>query len=202
MAARHRAREIPEDPATARSWQTTLFRRLLQPAQVPAFPARAEKATGLGGPGDAGSVLAPPNGGGGNSDNAGIVISSQPGSKVGIPGTGGKGSFAMSPSGGDTAGPGRLRRRLRHRPRRRPRQRLDRRRHRHGQDWNRHRLRPQCAWRNLSHARSRRRRHRYHRRSRRARRGRSRRQHHHRGQSAQLRIGRRQRSHSSRTAPR
>ncbi len=61
---------------------------------------------GLGGPGDAGSVLAPPNGGGGNSDKAGIVISSEPGSKVGIPGTGGKGSFAMSPSGGDTPGLG------------------------------------------------------------------------------------------------
>jgi hypothetical protein len=61
---------------------------------------------GLGGPGDVGLVLAPPKSAGGNSDKAGIVISSQPGSKVGIPGTGGKGSFAMSPSGGETPGLG------------------------------------------------------------------------------------------------
>ena len=56
---------------------------------------------GLGGPGDIGSVLAPPKAEGGSSAGAGIVVSSQPGSKVGIPGTGGKGSLAMSPSGGD-----------------------------------------------------------------------------------------------------
>ena len=64
------------------------------------------RGTGLGGPGDAGSVLAPPKGSGGNSDNSGIVISSQPGSKVGTPGTGGKGSLAMSPGGGDQPGLG------------------------------------------------------------------------------------------------
>jgi len=34
------------------------------------------------------------------------VVSSQPGSKVGIPGSGGKGSLAMSPSGGDKPGLG------------------------------------------------------------------------------------------------
>jgi hypothetical protein len=61
--------------------------------------------SGLGGPGDVGSVLAPPKGGG-NSDNSGIVISSQPGSKVGMPGNGGKGSIAMSPAGGDKPGLG------------------------------------------------------------------------------------------------
>jgi hypothetical protein len=64
------------------------------------------KGSGLGGPGDAGAVLAPPKAAEGNSDNSGIVISSQPGSKVGIPGTGGKSSLAMSPSGGDKPGLG------------------------------------------------------------------------------------------------
>ena len=64
------------------------------------------KGAGLGGPGDAGSVLAPPRGAGGNSDNGGVVISSQPGSRVGLPGSGGKGSLAMSPAGGDTPGLG------------------------------------------------------------------------------------------------
>jgi hypothetical protein len=64
------------------------------------------KGVGLGGPGDAGSVLAPPKSAGGNSDNTGVVLSAQPGSNVGIPGNGGKGSLAMSPSGGDKPGLG------------------------------------------------------------------------------------------------
>jgi hypothetical protein len=63
------------------------------------------KGSGLGGPGDSGSVLAPPRSEAGSSDGSGIVISSQPGSKVGMPG-GGKGSLAMSPSGGDKPGLG------------------------------------------------------------------------------------------------
>jgi hypothetical protein len=62
------------------------------------------KGNGLGAPGDAGSVLAPPKGAGGNSDNSGVVLSAQPGSDVGKPGIGGKGSLAMSPSGGDKPG--------------------------------------------------------------------------------------------------
>ena len=52
-----------------------------------------------------GSSLTPAkNGGTGN--NAGAVISSQPGSKVALPTTGGDGSLAMSPSGGDKSGLG------------------------------------------------------------------------------------------------
>ncbi len=62
--------------------------------------------SGLGGPGDVGSALAPPKGAGGNSDNSGIVISSEPGSKVGTPGGGSKGSLALSPGGGDKPGLG------------------------------------------------------------------------------------------------
>ena len=62
--------------------------------------------SGLGAPGDAGSVLAPPKGTGEHADNSGIVLSAQPGSSVGVPGTGGKSSLAMSPSGGEKPGVG------------------------------------------------------------------------------------------------
>jgi hypothetical protein len=64
------------------------------------------KGSGLGGPGDTGSVLAPPKIEGTNSAGSGIVLSPQPGPKVGMPGSGGKGSLAMSPSGGDKPGLG------------------------------------------------------------------------------------------------
>ncbi|MHB8215272.1 MAG: energy transducer TonB [Candidatus Sulfotelmatobacter sp.] len=64
------------------------------------------KGIGLGGPGDAGSVLAPPKGAGGTRDTSGVVVSAQPGSNVGMPGTGGKGSLAMSPSGSEKPGIG------------------------------------------------------------------------------------------------
>ena len=72
----------------------------------PGLSGSGRTGSGLGGPGDAGSVLAPPKGAGGNSDNSGIVISSQPGSKIGMPGSGSKGSLAMSPGGGDKPGLG------------------------------------------------------------------------------------------------
>jgi hypothetical protein len=61
---------------------------------------------GLGGPGDAGSVLAPPKGEGSSNAGSGVVVSAQPGSQVGMPGSGGKGALAMSPSGGDKPGLG------------------------------------------------------------------------------------------------
>lgn len=54
---------------------------------------------------DAGGVLAPPSGGGSGA-NAGVVVSPRPGPKVGIPTNGGKGSSALSPSGGDKPGLG------------------------------------------------------------------------------------------------
>ncbi|HWW13320.1 MAG TPA: hypothetical protein VN310_01560 [Candidatus Dormibacteraeota bacterium] len=72
----------------------------------PGVSGSGRKGFGLGGPGYAGSVLAPPKGQGGGNTGSGIVLSSQPGSKVGLPGTGGKGSLAMSPSGGDKPGLG------------------------------------------------------------------------------------------------
>lgn len=63
------------------------------------------RGEGLGSPMDAGTALAPPKNGGSGS-NTGAVISSQPGSKVGIPTSGSTGSLAMSPAGGDKTGIG------------------------------------------------------------------------------------------------
>ena len=64
------------------------------------------KGGGFGGPGDAGSVLAPPSPGGGNGAGKGLIVSSQPGSTLGVPGNGSAGSLAMSPSGRDKPGLG------------------------------------------------------------------------------------------------
>jgi hypothetical protein len=66
---------------------------------------RGAKGAGLGGPLDAGSVVAPP-GGGGSGGGSGVLISNQPGSKIGMPGNAGAGSLAMSPAGGDKPGLG------------------------------------------------------------------------------------------------
>jgi len=63
------------------------------------------RGTGLGGALDAGLAAAPPSSNGGGS-TSGVVVSSQPGSKLGLPGSGGSGALAMSPSGGDKAGLG------------------------------------------------------------------------------------------------
>jgi TonB family protein len=54
---------------------------------------------------DSGSAAAPPTRGGSGA-NAGVVVSSQPGSKIGLPATGGVGALSMSPSGGDKPGLG------------------------------------------------------------------------------------------------
>ncbi len=65
----------------------------------------SRKGTGLGTPLDLGSGPAPANNGGSGA-NAGAVISTQPGPKVGLPSSGGTGSLAMSPTGGDKPGLG------------------------------------------------------------------------------------------------
>lgn len=65
---------------------------------------RGSRGPGLGGSLDAGSALAPPSSGGGAS--SGVVVSNQPGSKVGIPGNAGTGALAMSPTGSDKPGLG------------------------------------------------------------------------------------------------
>jgi hypothetical protein len=67
---------------------------------------RGNRGAGLGGPLDVGVATAPPTNGGGSGGGTGIVVSSQPGSKVGVPGNGGTGSLAMSPTGGDKPGLG------------------------------------------------------------------------------------------------
>lgn len=64
------------------------------------------KGTGSGGPFDMGSVAAPPSTAGGSGGGTGVVVSSQPGSKAGVPNGGGAGSLAMSPAGGNTPGLG------------------------------------------------------------------------------------------------
>ncbi len=63
------------------------------------------RGAGLGAPLDVGAPPAPAHTGGAGS-NAGAVISTQPGTKVGLPTNGGAGSLAMSPSGGDKSGLG------------------------------------------------------------------------------------------------
>jgi hypothetical protein len=64
------------------------------------------RGAGLGGSLDAGLVAAPPTSSGNSTGGTGVVVSTQPGSKVGIPGNGGSGSLAMSPEGTAKAGLG------------------------------------------------------------------------------------------------
>ena len=67
---------------------------------------RGNKGTGAGGPLDLGSSVAPPSSAGGNAAGNGVVISSQPGTKVGLPNSTGGGAIAMSPSGTAKSGLG------------------------------------------------------------------------------------------------
>jgi hypothetical protein len=73
---------------------------------VPSGLGRGNRGTGLGGPLDAGSVAAPPRDTGGSGGGTGVVVSSQPGSKLGVPGTAATGSLALSPAGGAKPGLG------------------------------------------------------------------------------------------------
>ncbi len=66
---------------------------------------QGSRGAGFGGLGDSGDVAAPPKSGGAGNGN-GIVVSSKPGSQVGLPGGGGNGALAMSPKGGTDAGLG------------------------------------------------------------------------------------------------
>src|SRR5207253_8868654 len=68
---------------------------------------RGQSRGGLGGALDAGSMVAPHKGAGGTgADKAGGITSIQPGSRPGVPGSGGSGSLAMSPAGGAKPGRG------------------------------------------------------------------------------------------------
>jgi hypothetical protein len=64
------------------------------------------KGAGIGGPMDAGTVLAPPTSGNSKGDGKGVVVSNQPGSAVGVPGKASPGVIAMSPAGGSKPGAG------------------------------------------------------------------------------------------------
>jgi hypothetical protein len=67
---------------------------------------RGSRGNGAGGPLDLGSSIAPPTNAGGNAAGNGVVLSSQPGSKVGVPNSSGSGALAMSPSGTSSSGLG------------------------------------------------------------------------------------------------
>ncbi len=67
---------------------------------------RGSKGAGAGGPLDFGSSVAPPTNGGGGASGSGVVVSSQPGTKVGVPNSSGGGAIAMSPSGAAKTGLG------------------------------------------------------------------------------------------------
>ena len=55
---------------------------------------------------DAGSLAVPPSNNGGSGNGTGVIVSTQPGSKVGLPGNAGTGALAMSPTGGAKPGLG------------------------------------------------------------------------------------------------
>lgn len=67
--------------------------------QALAGNGRGSKGSGGGGPLDLGSSVAPPASAGGNSAGNGVIMSSQPGTKVGVPNSTSGGAIAMSPSG-------------------------------------------------------------------------------------------------------
>jgi len=67
---------------------------------------RGAKGAGSGGPFDLGSTIAPPSSAGGNAAGTGVVVSSQPGTQVGLPNSTGGGALAMSPSGTANSGLG------------------------------------------------------------------------------------------------
>ncbi|MGB8785564.1 MAG: hypothetical protein WCD02_20760 [Terriglobales bacterium] len=67
---------------------------------------RGNKGIGTGSPLDLGSSVAPPSNGGGNTAGNGVVLSSQPGPKVGLPNANGGGALAMSPTGTANSGLG------------------------------------------------------------------------------------------------
>jgi hypothetical protein len=67
---------------------------------------RGNKGTGAGGPLDLGSSVAPPSNAGGNAAGSAVVISSQPGTRPGLPNSTGGGALAMSPTGTAKSGLG------------------------------------------------------------------------------------------------
>ncbi len=60
---------------------------------------RGNKGAGTGGPLDLGTAAAPPGSSGGSAAGSGVVVSNQPGTKVGVPNSPNGGAIAMSPTG-------------------------------------------------------------------------------------------------------
>lgn len=60
---------------------------------------RGNKGSGTGGPLDLGNAVAPPGSAGGSTAGTGVVVSNQPGTKVGAPNSSSGGAMAMSPTG-------------------------------------------------------------------------------------------------------
>ncbi|MFY9562490.1 MAG: hypothetical protein WAQ52_19835 [Terriglobales bacterium] len=60
---------------------------------------RGSKGAGTGGPLDLGTAVAPPSSSGGSAAGTGVVVSNQPGTKVGVPNSASSGAIAMSPTG-------------------------------------------------------------------------------------------------------
>jgi len=60
---------------------------------------RGNKGTGSGGPLDLGVAVGPPPSSGGSAAGSGVVVSTQPGTKMGVPNAGSGGALAMSPAG-------------------------------------------------------------------------------------------------------
>jgi hypothetical protein len=63
------------------------------------------KGSGMGRPLDLGSAVSPPKSAGGTNGNSGVVVSNQPGSRVGLPNAS-SGAIAMAPSGSGKTGLG------------------------------------------------------------------------------------------------
>ncbi|HLX86247.1 MAG TPA: hypothetical protein VKR59_20270 [Terriglobales bacterium] len=67
--------------------------------KAPTGSGRGNKGSGAGGPIDVGTSVAPPSNAGGNAPGSAVVVSNQPGTKVGVPNTTTAGALAMSPTG-------------------------------------------------------------------------------------------------------
>jgi len=67
---------------------------------------RGNRGAGAGGPLDLGSPVVPPSNAAGNVAGSGVIVSSQPGTKAGLPNATGGGALAMSPSGTAKSGLG------------------------------------------------------------------------------------------------
>ncbi len=120
---------------------------------------RGNKGTGAGGPLDLGSSVAPPSNAGGNAAGNGVVISSQPGTKAGLPNSDRRWRARDVTQWHSQKRPRRKRRRSGHRQRQRLRQRIARRRVRRGKRRRRTRIRSQRPRRDLAVSRPRRRGH-------------------------------------------